>query len=59
MPECGGSENHEGQVDYSNHLPIGISKLLGPIEVGAGDELHYFGSGEVEGKVQMKYQLVE
>ena len=59
MPESHRSENNEGWVDHSNHLPIGISKLFGSTEVGAVDELHYFRSGEAEAKVLMKYQSVE
>jgi hypothetical protein len=53
------SKDNEGWVDHSNHLPIGISKLSGPTEEGAVDELRYFRSGEAEAKVLMKYQLVE
>jgi hypothetical protein len=59
MPERHRSEDNEGRVDHSNHLPIGISKLSGPTEVGAVDELRYFRSGEAEAKVLMKYQSVE
>ena len=59
MPERRRSEDNEGRVDHSNHLPIGISKLSGPTEVGAVDELRYFRSGEAEAKVLMKYQSVE
>lgn len=59
MPERRRSEDNEGRVDHSNHLPIGISKLSGSTEVGAVDELRYFRSGEAEAKVLMKYQSVE
>ena len=59
MPERRRSEDNESRVDHSNHLPISISKLSGPTEVGAVDELHYFRSGKAEAKVLMKYQSVE
>lgn len=56
MPERRRSEDNKGRVDHSDHLPIGISKLSGPAEVGAVDKLRYFRSGESEAKVLMKYQ---
>jgi hypothetical protein len=44
MSECHCSKNNKGQIDHSNHLPIGIFKLSGSTKVGAVDELHYFRS---------------
>ena len=58
MPENHYSKDNKGQIDYSDHLPICISKLSGPTKVGAIDKLCYFRTGELEVKVLMKYQLL-
>ena len=55
MPERRHSEDNDGWVDHSDHLPISISKLYGPTKVGAVNKLHYFRSCESEAKVLMKY----